>query len=84
MVKRDGCNACMIKLVSHQFFVKFLSLTFHWKMLSSMVSASIPVLLLDSMMETKSLVRIPDAAADVNTYGEKMSIAHFHGKLTDP
>ncbi len=37
-------------------------------MLSSTVSASMPVTSVDSMMDTRSLVRMPEAAAEVKTW----------------
>ena len=47
---------------------KFFILTFHWKMLSSIVSALIPVSVADSMIETRSLIKIPEAASVLKTW----------------
>ena len=63
----SGLETSVKQVVNYQFGVKFLTLTFHWKMLSSMVSASMPVTSEDSMMDTRSFVKMPEAAADVKT-----------------
>ncbi len=60
-------NCYKIFVHTPEFGRKFLTLTFHMKMLSSTVSASMPVESTADMMDTRSFVSIPDAPAEVNT-----------------
>ena len=62
------CNK-YLTLKNYTYFelAKLLSFTFHWKILSSIVSALIPVSEADSIIDTKSLMRMPDAASVLKT-----------------
>ena len=66
------CKTNNQKSYSYFELAKLLSFTFHWKILSSIVSALIPVSEADSIIDTKSLMRMPDAASVLKTWNIKL------------